>query len=367
MGWIDRHALERVAERVESLRNTMFDCEGIRSYPYQEACAMAGDEPNWLDLTKGQQRAVMERYVDWYGFTPSDVEHVITNTLAEKPKERWFEGVEIEGEYNKKSYSQWVADEKNPIRAAVRRLNLMRDSQDPDWPGNPLRSGEPVKWADLSEQQKKDLIVFTADRGHRLFSEEYGDMRRRLIDRELGEKPPMHPDEIPMARIVTIEERRALASYEEHCRDNGVTPNDRERTQFVESWLGAASEHRMAGVEAQREDVEGESARWMDGIQADKALSTELEADSRAARAREFGPEDAATYEQRVKEGAESIRHLEPNLPPSAREDLERAVGDIERGWAEPASAEIGRMLADIANPARFRAVGLPEGDPSGR
>jgi hypothetical protein len=186
MGSISRHDLERVASSIESLHNSMFDREGVKAYPYGEACAMAGDEPNWEELTKGQQRAVMERYVDWQNFTPSDVEHTIKNVLTGKPKEAFFERVEINGDYNKKDYSKWVADEKNPIRAAVRRLNFMKASQDPDWPGNPLRSNERVKWDDLSDEQKTDRIVYEADRGHRLFSEEYGDMRERIIDRALG-------------------------------------------------------------------------------------------------------------------------------------------------------------------------------------
>ena len=63
-----------------------------------------------------------------------------------------------------------------------------------------------------------------------------------------------------------------------------------------------------------RRVLDGQSAdEWMNGIEPDDVtkkpetgtdLAAELRADYQAARVRDYGPEDAATYEGRVKEGA---------------------------------------------------------------
>ncbi|HWT80194.1 MAG TPA: hypothetical protein VN648_15530 [Candidatus Methylomirabilis sp.] len=44
-----------------------------------------------------------------------------------------------------------------------------------------------------------------------------------------------------------------------------------------------------------------------------KKLFAEIKADEHAARVRDYGEADAATYEQRVREGAATVRHLEPD------------------------------------------------------
>jgi hypothetical protein len=59
--------------------------------------------------------------------------------------------------------------------------------------------------------------------------------------------------------------------------------------------------------------------------------SAELDADYHAARARDFGHGDAATYDQRVREGASSVRHLEPEAPPVSPAEVDRAVAQVER------------------------------------
>jgi len=185
MAFVWRDRIDEIALKIESLKNSVFGSQGVRAYPDHEACAMAGDEPNWDRLTKGQQRAVMERYVGWRGFDPSDIEHTIKNVISGRPSHEWFVGVNFHGMGAEKNYREWVADEKNAARAAVRRLNLMRKSEDPDYPGNPLRIRVSVKWENLTPEQQKELIVYLADKGHKLFSSEYGNMRQKLIEREL--------------------------------------------------------------------------------------------------------------------------------------------------------------------------------------
>lgn len=54
------------------------------------------------------------------------------------------------------------------------------------------------------------------------------------------------------------------------------------------------------------------------------ALFAEIRADEHAARVRDYGEPDAASYEQRVKEGAVSVRHLSPEPPPVGEVEMER-------------------------------------------
>jgi hypothetical protein len=62
-----------------------------------------------------------------------------------------------------------------------------------------------------------------------------------------------------------------------------------------------------------------------------KALQAEMTADYGAARARDYGQADAATYDQRVSEGASSARHIEPEPADVSPADIERAVAQVER------------------------------------
>lgn len=64
-----------------------------------------------------------------------------------------------------------------------------------------------------------------------------------------------------------------------------------------------------------------------------KALHAEWAADQAAARARDYGQADAATYEQRVREGANTVRHLEPEPPKPDASELGRILDRIERSW----------------------------------
>ena len=62
-----------------------------------------------------------------------------------------------------------------------------------------------------------------------------------------------------------------------------------------------------------------------------RALTAEIRSDEHAARVRDFGQADAATYDQRVRAGADTIQHLEPAPSPVSPADVERVVSEIER------------------------------------
>jgi hypothetical protein len=152
---------------------------------------------------------------------------------------------------------------------------------------------------------------------------------------------------IPVIQGEPPEDAWSWAELPPHMKENAMT--------FQLNWEGFTPEQEFEVIENVIYDRP--PFEWVDGIEpADPApsLSAEFQGDELAARSRDHGPEDASTHEARLKAGVDSVRHLELNLPEPARDDLDRAVGDIERGWTEAASAEIGRMLADIAQPPVF-------------
>jgi hypothetical protein len=70
------------------------------------------------------------------------------------------------------------------------------------------------------------------------------------------------------------------------------------------------------------------------GGQDNKALFAEIRADEHAARVRDYGEADAATYDQRVRDGAATVNHLPPELAPLTEPEMERAVFEAERSWS---------------------------------
>ncbi len=82
-----------------------------------------------------------------------------------------------------------------------------------------------------------------------------------------------------------------------------------------------------------------------------KAVFAEIRADEHAARVRDFGEADAATYDARMAEAyrfrAEALGPEPPNPPPVTPAELERAVAEIERQWQQPSSYD--QRLAEAA------------------
>jgi hypothetical protein len=73
-----------------------------------------------------------------------------------------------------------------------------------------------------------------------------------------------------------------------------------------------------------------------------KELAAEIRADEQAARVRDFGEADAATYGQRVREGSITLRDITPEERP-ADADLLKRLAEIEASWSNP--------------PAQFKAI----------
>lgn len=68
-----------------------------------------------------------------------------------------------------------------------------------------------------------------------------------------------------------------------------------------------------------------------------RGWAAEWEADEHAARIRDFGEADAATYQARMAEAyrfrAEALAPAPPDPPPVGDEELDRIIGDLERRW----------------------------------
>ena len=65
-----------------------------------------------------------------------------------------------------------------------------------------------------------------------------------------------------------------------------------------------------------------------------RALHAEWEADQAAARARDYGEADAATYAGRIWEGSTTVGHLDPQPPSSETSGLGSILDRIERSGA---------------------------------
>ncbi len=81
-------------------------------------------------------------------------------------------------------------------------------------------------------------------------------------------------------------------------------------------------------------------------------LLEEWAADEAAARARDLGEEAAATHDARMAEAyrlrAEQLGPPPPGPPPVGAGELDRIVGELERGWREspPPGGTLERTLA---------------------
>jgi hypothetical protein len=99
-------------------------------------------------------------------------------------------------------------------------------------------------------------------------------------------------------------------------------------------------------------------AKWMDGINQE-TLGAELEADAYAARKRDYGADDAATYARRVAEGAATVRHLDG---PRAKAANQESAGQAASKPIAPLAAapRIASLISDnyFSRPAIIRIPG---------
>ncbi len=96
-----------------------------------------------------------------------------------------------------------------------------------------------------------------------------------------------------------------------------------------------------------------------------RALGAEWEADEHAARVRDYGEADAATYQARMAEAyrfrAEAIGPSPPDPPPVGDEELDRIITELERGWREQAKSD------SVLEKASARLAARPKEPDDGR
>lgn len=92
-----------------------------------------------------------------------------------------------------------------------------------------------------------------------------------------------------------------------------------------------------------------------------KALAEETHQDEHAARVRDYGEADAASYEQRVREGVAAIP--EPKAAPEGMttEELDRYFERFGPETAKANNAIFADMMRDVSNPPRFEQGSSPE------
>ena len=91
--------------------------------------------------------------------------------------------------------------------------------------------------------------------------------------------------------------------------------------------------NRVPALDQQEILGEGRQQSWPTASEM-ALLAEEIRQDEHAARVRDYGEADAATYEERVKAGADSVRHLEPEPLPIDDTELERLLSELDRRWA---------------------------------
>ena len=104
------------------------------------------------------------------------------------------------------------------------------------------------------------------------------------------------------------------------------------------------------------------------------ALVAEMREEEHAARIINYGEADAAVFEQRVKDAADTVQHLEPEVP-AAPPIAEAELTEIEQAWVTPRD-ELGAILRGErlgADYEKFRAdatekaLSRMQGDGGGR
>lgn len=214
-------------------------------------------------------------------------------------------------------------------------------------------------WGDLTEAQKlgqlglgTDLMLLDPQERHEILAREV-DFARIAPTRDQIEATI---ERIKELSGITYMEGEEYDAGDQHPPRPGLEPipfhaltsGDRvELLAMLIDWEGFTDAQRGTVI---RRVIEGQAPEsWMEGIAPPgetRALAEEIRQDEHAARVRDYGEADAATYDARM---AEAYRYRAdalgaagaPERTPVADAEVERIVSELERGWAG------GRSITD--------------------
>jgi hypothetical protein len=257
--------------------------------------------PGWEDLSRGEQQAVLSVDVAWKGFSEAQRDDVINRVLDGQDAEFWMDGVADKRQpdsrkpRNHGTYQVWRDGKTHSLdveSVGVREVVELTDQPVSRWIDNPAVTA-------LTDAQRPTRI---------------GDV---IVD------PTCGAWEIKEDCYQVVEPPPPVA---ERMQREGIVP---QHIELLRGWLDAM--HDALSIEPDDPLTPEET----------KAIAAEIRADEYAARVRDYGETDAATYEQRMRKGASMpVTSLTSQPSPS---DIARADLDPPGGPEPEPAKDVGR------------------------
>jgi hypothetical protein len=360
------------------------------------ATGRGGGYLTWNDLNDGQRRDALAAVIDWEGFSEPQRADIIRRVIDEEEPDFWMDGIEMEATPLEKAIAEVHAIKE---RENTRILGPTDLGLGEGW--TTIGSVDLGKWADWSEPQRLAVLddfvqwqgIDPAEK-RRILEREVdfslvGPEDQRQILGELWKQNetlsvlpavstadapspdgrPVRPlteqlinaalldvwPSIPAIVDFGIDSSSHLGALQYAIRYGEVTPQELDAAmgngaKLTEIAQRGDNPYRDVTFRTSWDEMRLEPSNvpeWHDT----KALFAEIRADEYAARVRDYGEADAATYEQRVRDGAGTVTQLEPLPKPLTDAELEQAVSEAERSW------QSNRTEATPDEKSRFSAI----------
>jgi hypothetical protein len=283
-----RKEIDAVQSRIEALTTQRFWAQGEFLRP------VAGDAPEagtpWLELSFEDRREAIYVNTDWKGFSLEE-QMAITDMVAE-------------GE----SHSFW--------EAAL---------------GGSLLETQPGISLQALDSIEDDIDMLKAE------PEIHLESTRRFVMPDLEDAGSVYDTCDVLGPWDTLNGSDRLRALQELDWTN-VPPHDALRIIDREVDLSQITEpSQKQWISAIQSRDHGDRQADEDPLPAELAsLAAEIRSDEHAARVRDYGEADAATYDQRVADGAATVKHVAPVPEPADPAALNRSVTEMESGWVSP-------------------------------
>ena len=168
-------------------------------------------EPKWDRLNKQQREEVLNRYIDWTGFAPEQIDRIVENIVSGRERSGWFDGVP----------TGWLGVTEHDIRGWLEFDKLPEEEQLREaarWMKKSMTLGGNgvmvhAKWEEMNERQRHDVVM------HELGMREGSEMPyaewEQVIKEELG---------YPRRKEAAESQEKQFPSPSEIVRDSGPPP-----------------------------------------------------------------------------------------------------------------------------------------------